>query len=152
MRYGSRVRRQGRSRWPAAYQPRRALVNQERLDIQAQRCIARYGKNPIFAPPKSLKGMTKAELVGIISKRTGIERNAVLVTIEAFMEEVKASLEKGEDVHLRGFGSFVVKHRAQKTGRILSQNTTIVIPAHDVPAFKPADVFVDRVKNRPAKG
>ena len=96
--------------------------------------------------------MTKAELVGIISKRTGIERNAVLVTIEAFMEEVKASLEKGEDVHLRGFGSFVVKHRAQKTGRILSQNTTIVIPAHDAPAFKPAAVFVDRAKNRPAKG
>ena len=96
--------------------------------------------------------MTKAELVGIIAKRTGVERNAVLVTIEAFMEEVKVSLEKGEDVHLRGFGSFVVKHRAQKTGRILSQNTTIVIPAHDVPAFKPADVFVDRGKNRPAKG
>ncbi len=96
--------------------------------------------------------MTKAELVGIIAKRTGVERNAVLATIEAFMEEVKASLEKGEDVHLRGFGSFVVKHRAQKTGRILSQNTTIVIPAHDVPAFKPADVFTDRVKNRSAKG
>ncbi|MCB0786630.1 MAG: integration host factor subunit beta [Flavobacteriales bacterium] len=92
--------------------------------------------------------MTKAELVGSIAKRTGVERNAVLATIEAFMEEVKNSLEKGEDVHLRGFGSFVVKHRAQKTGRILSKNTTIIIPAHDIPAFKPADTFVDRVKNR----
>lgn len=96
--------------------------------------------------------MTKAELVSILAKRTGVERNAVLVTIEAFMEEVKNSLEKGEDVHLRGFGSFVVKHRAQKTGRILSKNTTIVIPAHDVPSFKPADVFIDKVKNRVKQG
>lgn len=96
--------------------------------------------------------MTKAELVSILAKRTGVERNAVLVTIEAFMEEVKNSLEKGEDVHLRGFGSFVVKHRAQKTGRILSKNTTIVIPAHDVPFFKPADVFIDKVKNRVKQG
>jgi DNA-binding protein HU-beta len=93
--------------------------------------------------------MTKAELVSMISKRTGIERNAVLVTVEAFMEEVKISLEKGEAVHLRGFGSFVVKRRAQKTGRILARNTTIIIPAHDVPAFKPADIFVEKVKNRP---
>lgn len=92
--------------------------------------------------------MTKAELVSIITKRTGVERNAVQVTVEALMEEVKASLAKGEPVHLRGFGSFVVKRRAQKTGRILSRNTTIIIPAHDVPAFKPADVFVDKVKNR----
>ena len=96
--------------------------------------------------------MTKAELVSILAKRTGVERNAVLVTIEAFMEEVKNSLEKGEAVHLRGFGSFVVKPRAQKTGRILSQNTTIVIPAHDVPSFKPADVFIDKVKNRVKQG
>jgi len=96
--------------------------------------------------------MTKAELVSIISKRTGVERQVVLTTVEAFMEEVKNSLEKGENVHLRGFGSFVVKRRAQKTGRILAQNTTIIIPAHDVPAFKPADTFVDKVKNRPASG
>ena len=69
--------------------------------------------------------MTKAELVSIIAKRTGVERQVVLTTVEAFMEEVKISLEKGENVHLRGFGSFVVKHRAQKTGRILARNTTI---------------------------
>ncbi|HRP00726.1 MAG TPA: HU family DNA-binding protein [Flavobacteriales bacterium] len=102
--------------------------------------------------PKPKKGMTKAELVSIIAKRTGVERQVVLTTVEAFMEEVKNSLEKGEDVHLRGFGSFVVKHRAQKTGRILAKNTTIIIPAHDVPAFKPADVFVDKVKNRSTGG
>ncbi len=95
--------------------------------------------------------MTKAELVGNISKRTGIERSIVLHTIEAFMEEVKKNLEAGEDVHLRGFGSFMVKHRAQKTGRLLSKNTTIIIPAHNVPAFKPADVFVDKVKNSKTK-
>lgn len=95
--------------------------------------------------------MTKAELVGNISKRTGIERGIVLVTLEAFMDEVKNNLEAGEDVHLRGFGSFLVKHRAQKTGRILAKNTTIIIPAHDVPAFKPADVFVEKVKARSLK-
>lgn len=92
--------------------------------------------------------MTKAELVSNIAKRTGVERNVVLATVEAFMDEVKKGLEQGESIHLRGFGSFVVKRRAQKTGRILSRNTTIIIPAHDVPAFKPADVFVERVKNR----
>ena len=91
--------------------------------------------------------MTKAELVANISKRTGIERGIVLHTIEAFMEEVKNNLEAGEDVHLRGFGSFMRKHRAQKTGRLLAKNTTIIIPAHDIPSFKPADVFVDKVKN-----
>jgi DNA-binding protein HU-beta len=96
--------------------------------------------------------MTKAELVSIISKRTGVERQVVLTTVEAFMEEVKNTLEKGTDVHLRGFGSFIVKHRAQKTGRILAKNTTIIIPAHDVPAFRPADVFVEKVKNRPKGG
>jgi DNA-binding protein HU-beta len=92
--------------------------------------------------------MTKAELVSNISRRTGIERGIVLVALEAFMDEVKNNLEAGEDVHLRGFGSFLVKHRAQKTGRILAKNTTIIIPAHDVPSFKPADVFVEKVKNR----
>ncbi len=95
--------------------------------------------------------MTKAELVNLISKKTGVERSAVLVTLEAFMEEVKGSLAQGEPVHMRGFGSFVVKRRAQKTGRNLSKNTTIIIPAHDVPAFKPADSFVEQVKNRDDK-
>ena len=96
--------------------------------------------------------MTKAELVGIIAKKTGIERMVVLATVEALMDEVKNQLAHGEAVHLRGFGSFVVKHLAQKTGRILAKNTTIIIPAHDIPAFKPADVFVDQVKNRTQGG
>jgi len=93
--------------------------------------------------------MTKAELVAAISGRTGIERAVVLNTIEAFMDQVKNSLEAGEDVHLRGFGSFLLKHRAKKVGRNIKHNTPIVIEAHDIPYFKPADIFVDKVKNRP---
>jgi DNA-binding protein HU-beta len=122
------------------------------VDIQGHRSVARSNGSAIFAAPNLRQGMTKAELISIIAKRTGVERQVVLTTVEAFMEEVKNSLEKGTDVHLRGFGSFIVKHRAQKTGRILAKNTTIIIPAHDVPAFKPADVFVDKVKNRPKGG
>ena len=90
--------------------------------------------------------MTKAELVSKISVNLGLEKNEVRATIENFMEEVKNSLSEGENVYLRGFGSFIVKQRAEKTGRNISKNTTIKIPAHSVPAFKPARVFVDDVK------
>ena len=90
--------------------------------------------------------MTKAELISKISVNLGLEKNEVLATIENFMEEVKNSLSEGENVYLRGFGSFIVKQRAEKTGRNISKNTTIKIPAHSVPAFKPARVFVDDVK------
>lgn len=95
--------------------------------------------------------MTKADLIALISKRTGIEREVVTVTVEAFMEQVRTSLEQGEDVHMRGFGSFLVKHRAQKTGRLLPQNTPIIIPAHDAPAFKPAESWVESMKNKTTK-
>ncbi|MBL6592054.1 MAG: integration host factor subunit beta [Flavobacteriaceae bacterium] len=90
--------------------------------------------------------MTKTELVSKISVNLGLEKNEVLATIENFMEEVKNSLSEGENVYLRGFGSFIVKQRAEKTGRNISKNTTIKIPAHSIPAFKPARVFVDDVK------
>ena len=90
--------------------------------------------------------MTKADIVSDISRTTGIEKNAVLQTVEAFMEEVKNSLAKNENVYLRGFGSFIVKQRAAKTARNISKNTTITIPAHCVPAFKAAKTFVDLVK------
>jgi len=73
-----------------------------------------------------------------------------LVTVETFMKEVKDSLEEGENVYLRGFGSFIVKKRAEKTGRNISKNTTIKIPAHNIPAFKPAKVFVNGVKSKVA--
>jgi len=94
--------------------------------------------------------MTKAEIVSKISERTGLEKAEVLVTVETFMKEVKDSLETGENVYLRGFGSFIVKKRAEKTGRNISKNTTIKIPAHNIPAFKPAKVFVNGVKSKVA--
>jgi DNA-binding protein HU-beta len=90
--------------------------------------------------------MTKADIVNEISEKTGIEKLQVQHTVEAFMTSVKSSLAKGNNVYLRGFGSFIVKKRAQKTGRIISKNTTIVIPEHHVPAFKPAKTFVNKVK------
>ena len=90
--------------------------------------------------------MTKAEIVTEIAKKTGIEKKDVLNTIEAFMEAVKESLTKEENVYLRGFGSFIVKKRAQKTARNISKNTTIIIPDHNIPAFKPAKTFNISVK------
>ena len=90
--------------------------------------------------------MTKAEIVNEVSKSTGIEKLAVQSVIEAFMESVKDSLAKGEPVYLRGFGSFIIKHRAEKAARNITRNTTLTIPAHDIPAFKPAKVFTASVK------
>lgn len=96
--------------------------------------------------------MTKAEIVGKISDELGMEKNDVQAMVETFMSQVKGTLEGGENVYLRGFGSFIVKERAEKTGRNISKNTTIKIPAHNIPAFKPAKTFVDGVKkNVPVK-
>ena len=96
--------------------------------------------------------MTKADIVNEIAKNTGIDKATVLKTVESFMDVVKDSLSKSENVYLRGFGSFIVKTRAEKTGRNISKNTTIKIPAHNIPAFKPAKVFVEGVKtNNEAK-
>jgi len=91
--------------------------------------------------------MTKADIVSEVYKSTGIDRSTVQKTIEAFMKSVKGSLVKNQNVYLRGFGSFIVKHRAQKTARNISKNTTLIIPAHNVPAFKPAKTFVADVKD-----
>ena len=90
--------------------------------------------------------MTKADIVAKISDKLGMEKGDVQATVETFMNEVKNSLEGGENVYLRGFGSFIVKKRAEKTGRNISKNTTIKIPAHNIPAFKPAKIFVESVK------
>ena len=90
--------------------------------------------------------MTKAEIVNEIAKETGIEKIQVQSVVEAFMETVKGSLAKGNPVYLRGFGSFIVKHRAKKAARNITAKTTIVIPEHDVPAFKPAKTFVAELK------
>ena len=91
--------------------------------------------------------MTKAQIVSKISNNLGLEKSEVLATVENLMEEIKRSLKNGENVYLRGFGSFIVKKRAEKTGRNIKKNTTIIIPAHHIPAFKPAKVFVEEVKN-----
>tara|TARA_B100000768_G_C11078744_1_gene289848 strand:- start:290 stop:580 length:291 start_codon:yes stop_codon:yes gene_type:complete len=90
--------------------------------------------------------MTKADIVAKISDKLGMEKGDVQATVETFMNEVKNSLEGGDNVYLRGFGSFIVKKRAEKTGRNISKNTTIKIPAHNIPSFKPAKIFVEAVK------
>jgi DNA-binding protein HU-beta len=92
--------------------------------------------------------MTKAEIVAEIAEKTGVEKVAVQATIEAFMKSVKTNISQGKNVYLRGFGSFIVKERAEKTGRNISKKETIIIPAHNIPAFKPAKVFMDEVKTK----
>ena len=90
--------------------------------------------------------MTKAQMVSQISKETGIDRTTTLTVVESLMEQIKGSLANEENVYLRGFGSFILKKRAQKTARNITQNTTMIIPEHNIPAFKPAKVFFDAVK------
>ncbi len=90
--------------------------------------------------------MTKADVVNEIAKKTGIDKLTVLATVESFMDVVKESLINKENVYLRGFGSFIIKERAQKTARNISKNTSMIIPAHHIPAFKPSKSFVNEVK------
>jgi DNA-binding protein HU-beta len=91
--------------------------------------------------------MRKADLIQKISEKTGIAKVDVLVTLESFFKEVKDSIHEGENVYIRGFGSFVLKKRARKIGRNIKKNVAIEIPEHFIPAFKPAKIFIDRVKN-----
>ena len=90
--------------------------------------------------------MTKAELVSKIAEKTGVEKLTTLAIVESLMNEIKESLSANEGVYLRGFGTFKPKKRAEKTGRNIKKNTTIIIPAHHIPAFKPAKRFVEEVK------
>lgn len=90
--------------------------------------------------------MTKADIVSEIAKKTGVEKTQIQTIVEAFMDEVKGSLENNENVYLRGFGSFIIKTRAEKVARNISKNTTITIPEHKIPAFKPAKTFTAKVK------
>ncbi|MBR2351589.1 MAG: integration host factor subunit beta [Alistipes sp.] len=90
--------------------------------------------------------MTKADVVSEIAKKTGVEKVLIQTIVESFMEEVKESLAQNENVYLRGFGSFIVKQRAEKVARNISKNTTITIPAHNIPAFKPAKSFAAKIK------
>jgi DNA-binding protein HU-beta len=92
--------------------------------------------------------MTKADIVSNISDQLGIDKTDVQATVESFMKEIKTSLESGENVYLRGFGSFIIKTRAEKTGRNISKNVAVKIPAHNIPAFKPAKIFTNGVKSK----
>lgn len=91
--------------------------------------------------------MRKADLVAAIAEKTGVPKVDVLVTLESFFKEVKDSLADGENVYIRGFGSFIIKKRAKKIGRHIKKNVPIEIPEHFIPAFKPAKVFVEQVKD-----
>ncbi len=90
--------------------------------------------------------MTKADIVNEIAKKTGVEKGVIQVVVESFMESVKDSMINHHHVYLRGFGSFIIKKRAEKVARNISKNTSLTIPAHHIPAFKPAKSFVAKVK------
>lgn len=91
--------------------------------------------------------MRKADLVSSIAEKTGVAKVDVLVTLESFFSEVRDSLSNGENVYIRGFGSFVIKKRAKKIGRHIKKNKAIEIPEHFIPSFKPAKIFVEQVKD-----
>jgi DNA-binding protein HU-beta len=90
--------------------------------------------------------MTKAEVVNAIASQTDVNKEDTLKIVEAFMETVKDTMNEGKNVYLRGFGTFEIKHRAEKTARNISKNTTVIIPAHNIPSFKPSKSFVEDVK------
>ena len=92
--------------------------------------------------------MTKSQIIAQIATTTGLEKPAVTVTVEAIMEVIKQSMVKGENIYLRGFGTFLLKKRAKKTGRNISKGTIVEIPAHFIPAFKPCKEFVVAVKSK----
>lgn len=90
--------------------------------------------------------MTKADVVNAIAKSTGIDKETTLKVVESFMDTIKDSLSEGDNVYLRGFGSFIVKERAEKTARNISKQTTIIIPKRSIPAFKPSKIFMSQMK------
>lgn len=119
--------------------------------------VSNFAKFRVFLPPRTNgckqltphkpTHMTKADIVSRIAEQTGMEKNDVQTTVEAFMQTVRQSLEAGNNVYLRGFGSFVIKTRAAKTGRNILAKKSIDIPAHNIPSFKPAKEFMDTVKS-----
>ncbi len=96
--------------------------------------------------------MTKADIINEISEKTGIEKLVVQTAVESFMRVVRNNMADGKNIYLRGFGTFIVKKRAEKTGRNISKNTTVIIPAHYIPAFKPAKTFAEKVKKNVKTG
>lgn len=92
--------------------------------------------------------MTKAEIVSEIAKNTGIEKVLIMEVVENFMDSIKKSMISGDNVYLRGFGSFILKARAEKTARNISRNVAVTVPAHNIPAFKPSKEFKDIIKKQ----
>lgn len=95
--------------------------------------------------------MTKADIVADIAKSTGMEKAQIQLVVESFMENIKSSMTDGNNVYLRGFGSFIIKRRAEKVARNISKNTTLTIPEHNIPAFKPSKTFANIVKEKSIK-
>ena len=104
-------------------------------------------KNVIFLTTKDHTNVTKAEVIAEISTKTGIEKADVLMTVEAFFKVVKDSMTEGNNIYVRGFGSFVNKKRARKVARNISKNTSLIIEEHYIPSFKPSKTFVAKIKN-----
>jgi len=92
--------------------------------------------------------MTKADIVAEIAAATGVEKTEVMTVVEAFMSTVKKAMIEGNNVYLRGFGSFILKERAEKVARNITAGTSVVVPAHTIPAFKPNRDFVDKVRGK----
>lgn len=90
--------------------------------------------------------MRKSDLINNISDKTGIPKVDVLVTVETLIKEIKGNIAKGENIYIRGFGSFITKKRAAKIGRNIKKNVAVHIPEHYIPAFKPSKEFVNEVK------
>jgi DNA-binding protein HU-beta len=106
-----------------------------------------YCPDSYFFYPKYLTNVTKAEVIAEISQKTGIEKADVLMTVEAFFKVVKDSMTEGNNIYVRGFGSFVNKKRARKVARNISKNTSLIIEEHYIPSFKPSKTFVAKIKN-----
>jgi DNA-binding protein HU-beta len=191
MAYGSRVWRQGRSRWWRGYQAKRAAArndgwwgregkilseNKLKRTLYSEVSLVKQKKGATFVAPipranrlpgKGLRwelgfysptkhffqtpkyhtNVTKAEVIAEISQKTGIEKADVLMTVEAFFKVVKDSMTEGNNIYVRGFGSFVNKKRARKVARNISKNTSLIIEEHYIPSFKPSKTFVAKIKN-----
>ena len=122
-----------------------AIVEDSKPDAERLKQLLKKAL-PLQQLSKTLSTMTKAELVKAIAAQTGVEAVTVATVVEQMMEEIRQSMIGGENVYLRGFGSFILKHRAQKVARNIAKNTSITIPAHNIPAFKPSKEFMDKVK------
>jgi DNA-binding protein HU len=117
------------------------------LISQKTRIFAHREQRKVIYYNKKYLAMTKADIINEIANSTGMQKKEVAVVIESFMSTVKESLlKRKENVYLRGFGSFIIKHRAAKTARNILKNTTMTIEAHDLPSFKPAKSFIDEMK------